>query len=102
MLNLKIGGYETILITLTFEFESGYCNYQSTGFSCDSCSVDHADEALNSNKYKGRKAGADRYLSKPSMHTEMKIQMVGTLCRKIVYSYISMPKEQYKLEYNSL
>jgi hypothetical protein len=99
---LKVEGYENIIMKFTFGLDRGYCNYQSIEFSCDSCSLKHTEETLDL-KYCGwKKLGADKYLSKYAVQTEMEIKTNDFLCRKIIYRYVDKPKKEYKTEYDSL
>ena len=99
---LKIDGYENIVIKMTFGLKSGYCDYQSLEFSCDSCTLQHSEDILNLKYCAWRKISENKYLSKFPVQTEMQIVKSNNLCRRIIYKYVDKPKEEYKMEYNSL
>jgi hypothetical protein len=101
-LNLKVDGYENIILKFTFKLEGGYCDYQSLEFSCDSCTQKHQEEIFNL-KYCGwKKLSEDKYLSKYQVQTEMQITKTDNMCSKIIYRYVDKPKKIYKTEYNAL
>ncbi len=99
---LKITGKENIVISLTFHLADRYCDYQRIDFSCDSCTIDHLNEILNSKKIGWKKVSSDTYLSKWKLQTKMEILRTGNICSTIIFRYFDKTKSEYKKEYRTL
>ena len=98
---LNVIGKENFLIKLTFNLKNGFCNYQRIDFSCDTCTVLHLTEIMNSKRFKWKEVEPNKYISKWKFQTAMEVIKIDNLCSSIIYTFVDKDKKEYQFDYKN-